>query len=87
MRERLELEAAQILAARIAEGRPPEAEWVAAAQRRARRGPQTGGWYTSTHPAPPPSAPPSPLTRPQHAPLVLRVVRLPVRRRAAAPLR
>lgn len=79
MRERLELEAAQILAARMAEGRPPEAEWVAAAQHRARRGPQAGGWYTP--------APPSSLTKPKHAPLVLHVVRLPVRRRAAAPLR
>ncbi|HEX2041414.1 MAG TPA: hypothetical protein VHF24_02150 [Acidimicrobiales bacterium] len=64
-RAQREREAAQVLAARIAEGRPPDEVWVAAALREAQRGQAAGGWYTSTTPAPP-----------RHAPLVLRVVRL-----------
>lgn len=69
--KQLAREAAEILAARIAEGRPPPEVWAAAARRQARRRALGGGWYT---PAPPP-----PLAEAQHRPLVLRVVRLPVR--------
>ncbi len=91
VREGLELEAAEVLAARIAEGRPPDSVWAAAARRRARRGPEAGGWYTSAPPcASPrasPCAQPPPLTETRHGPLVLRVVRLPERLQATAPLR
>lgn len=64
-RAQREREAAEVLAARIAEGRPPDEVWVAAALREAQRGATAGGWYTSTTPAPRPLAP-----------LALRVVRL-----------
>lgn len=63
--EQREREAAAVLAARIAEGRPPADVWTAAAWREALRGPVSDGWYTSATPAPP-----------AHVPLVLRVVRL-----------
>ena len=69
--DRLACEAAEILAARIAEGRPPPEVWAAAARRRAQRGPLRGTWYA---PAPPP-----PTADPRYRPVVLRVVRLPVR--------
>jgi hypothetical protein len=64
-REQREREAAWILATRIAEGRPPEEVWIAAAQRQAQRGHIAGGWYASATPAPP-----------RQEPLTLRVVRL-----------
>ncbi len=66
----LALEAAEVLADRIAEGRPPPEVWAAAARRQAERGRVPGSWYS---PAPPP-----PTGERQHVPLVLRVVRLPV---------
>jgi hypothetical protein len=74
--EALEHEAAELIAARIAEGRPPPEVWAAAARKQARRGPVKGGWYTPTPPFPP--APVATAQPTEHAPLVLRAVRLPV---------
>jgi len=82
----IEREAAEAIAARIAEGRPPAAVWSAAERRRAAKGLPSNAWYGSS---PGRTLPPV-----IGADLVLRVVRLPLapgprakegKRKAAVP--